>query len=190
MQHKNLFDTQMQKNKEPILRNSQDEVDEAEQDEEIRPRTGSFLQPTAMPSPLIRTLSLYTVDQAGQQRPSRIGPAVNLVCNLLGAGVLALPNCFAYAGVLPGCLQLVIVALLADFSLNLLLDAAARTGCATYEKLAVQALGSKWGASTGLWAGRLVKLFTLMLNVGGESTAMHSTNRANGTSSCQEHSPT
>lgn len=55
------------------------------------------------------------------QSPPLMGPTVNLACNLLGAGVLALPSCFQECGVINGLVLLVLCAAGADYTLHMLL---------------------------------------------------------------------
>lgn len=72
------------------------------------------------------------------RKPSAI---FGLVSTIVGGGVLSLPYAFSQTGLVLGCALLVVCAVASDYTVQLLVECARRTGAETYEELALHAYG-------------------------------------------------
>lgn len=72
------------------------------------------------------------------RKPSAI---FGLVSTIVGGGVLSLPYAFSQTGLVLGASLLVICACASDYTVQLLVECARRTGAETYEELALHAYG-------------------------------------------------
>ena len=75
-----------------------------------------------------------------------LSSAVNLLNNIIGAGLFSMPWCLAQATLVSGSVIFVIVTLLNVYSFMLLASCCSMTGCYSYLDIGQQALGPRFGA--------------------------------------------
>lgn len=67
--------------------------------------------------------------------------ALNCTNSILGAGLMGIPYAVAQAGLIPGCAILVLVAVLSDWSVNMLIRSGRMVGAGSYQEMMHRAFG-------------------------------------------------
>ena len=73
---------------------------------------------------------------------SAVEATLNFTNSILGAGLMGIPYAFRQAGMVPGCVLLVTVGLISDWSVGLMVKAGKRVGARSYQEL----MGRTFGA--------------------------------------------
>ena len=76
---------------------------------------------------------------------STLSSSVNLINNVIGAGLFSMPWCLAQSTVYAGCAVFVIVCLLNVVSFVLLAQCCTMSGCYSYLEIGRQAIGPRFG---------------------------------------------
>ena len=109
---------------------------------------------------------------------SSVSSAINLINNVIGAGLLSMPWCLREATLVTGCIIFAVVCMLNVISFGLLARCSDMTGCFSYLDIGQQALGARFGVAaqvtTMLYAcGSLVSYVVLVNNfLLGEGTGV------------------
>mmetsp|Transcript_10465 Transcript_10465/g.28943 ORF Transcript_10465/g.28943 Transcript_10465/m.28943 type:complete len:854 (+) Transcript_10465:135-2696(+) len=90
------------------------------------------------------------------RKSSTVSAMINLVATVCGGGVLSLPLAFSKAGIVPTTLLMLYGAIVTDFCLVCLVDAARKTGGRTYGDVAAAAFGSVSQVVTTLTIGLML----------------------------------
>lgn len=70
-----------------------------------------------------------------------IEATLNFTNSILGAGLMGIPYAFRQAGMIPGCLLLVSVGLISDWSVGLMVTSGKRVGARSYQELMRKTFG-------------------------------------------------
>ena len=76
---------------------------------------------------------------------SILSSSINLINNIVGAGLFSMPWCLRQATVVTGCVVFILIATLNIVSFMLLADSCERTGTFSYLEMGERAFGRKFG---------------------------------------------